>query len=798
MFRHYIISTLRTIKRNRSHSFINIAGLVLGLTFFFLISLYIQFELSFDRYHENAGRIFRIARKLPEGHTHGGKTEAASMIPAVGPALVEDYPEVVSQVRLVRRRNLLLKRDRNGYMEPEVFFVEPDIFKIFSLPLVQGNARSALSDPDSIILSRSAALKYFGEENPLGKTIRFNQSRDLKVTGILGDMPKNSHFIMDVIIPFETLIASTQWDLTSWSSNFCSTYILLGEGVDPKELEKKLPALYQKHAEAEAKPGGYRYCQPFLQALVDIHLHSDLDGEFAPNNSVSNIYIFSTIAFLILLLACINYTSLATARFTLRGKEVGMRKTVGAQRSQLITQFLGESLLFTAIACLLSMAVVQLVLPVFNDLVGRTLNFTDLVDPVFYLWIPAVIFLTGCCAGIYPALFISSTRPAVVIKNLQFSGTGKLRSALVVFQFTVSAVLIISAVIVKNQLSHIRNLDVGYSKDQIVVIRLHDANLRNFDALKSEMKANPHILEVSISDALPNNIQSQSIPDWPGIPVDFPHFDIYTAAVDEGYLDVFNLELITGRKFSRDFPTDANGAFIFNQALVEALGWESPLGREFTYWRGETGRVIGVVKDFNLHSLHKDIEPMYLYYHRNPWSTNCLSVKIRGGNMPETLAFLRSRMKKFSPEYPLDYSFFDDIFDQSYRSEQRLSKMFHIFGFLAVGIACLGLFGLAAFSTEQRSKEVGIRKVLGASTASIFMLLSKTFFKWVLLSNLIAWPIGYLAMRAWLRNFAYRAPMSIWIFFLTAAAALAVALLTVMFQTMKASTTEPIESLRFE
>jgi len=555
--------------------------------------------LSFDRYHENAQRIFRIARKLPEGHTHGGKTEAASMIPAVGPALVEDYPEVVSQVRLVRRRDLLLKQGRNGYLEPEVFFVEPDIFKVFTLPLVQGNWRDALSDPDSIILSQSAVVKYFGEENPLGKTIRFDQSRDLKVTGILRDMPQNSHFIMDVIIPFETLIASTQWDLTSWSSNFCSTYILLGEGVDPKELGKKLPALYQKHAETEAKPGGYLYCQPFLQALVDIHLHSDLDGEFSPNNSVSNIYIFSSIAFLILLLACINYTSLATARFTLRGKEVGIRKTAGAQRSQLITQFLGESLLITVIACLLSMAFVQLFLPVFND-------------------------------------------------------------------------------------------------------------------------------------------------------------------------------------------------------LVDALGWEAPLGREFTYWRGETGRVTGVVKDFNLHSLHKNIEPMYLYYHRNPWSTNYLSVKIRGGNIPETLAFLRSRMKIFSPEYPLDYSFFDDIFDQSYRSEQRLSKMFHIFGLLAVGIACLGLFGLAAFSTEQRSKEVGIRKVLGASTGSIFILLSKSFFKWVFLSNLIAWPIGYLAMRTWLLNFAYRTPMSLWIFFLTAAAALVVALFTVMFQTMKASMTDPIESLGFE
>jgi len=515
---------------------------------------------------------------------------------------------------------------------------------------------------------------------------------------------------------------------------------------------------------------------------------------------MSNVYIFATIAFLILLLACINYMNLATARSTQRIREVGIRKVVGAYRTHLIKQFFGESLIFTWIAFCLALVVVQLILPVFNAFLETDLDFSLLSRSTFFLWMIGVVFLTGILAGSYPALLISSFRPVAILKDVSFGGpgTGKLRNALVVFQFAVSAVLIISALMVKNQLHFIQKMDVGFNKDQIVVIRLHDENLKNFDAIKAEMKTNPNILEVSVSDTLPNNIQSQSGPNWPGMPEDINYFDIYVAAVDEGYIEAFGLEVVNGRNFSHEFPADSKGAFIFNQALVDALGWESPLGREFIYWRGEVGRIVGVVKDFNFHSLHKNIEPMYFFCHENPWNRSYISVKIQGGMIPESIDYLSGTLKKFSPNYPMDFSFFDDIFDGAYRSEQRLGTMFNIFGLLAIGIACLGLFGLAAFSTEQRTKEIGIRKILGASLSGIFVLLSKDFLRWVLISNLIAWPVGYLIMHTWLQNFAYQAPLSIWIFALSAAAALSIAFITILFQTFKASLADPIDSLRYE
>ena len=717
MFRNYVTTTIRTIRRHKGHSFINIAGLAFGLAFFLIISLYIQFELSYDRYHESADRIFRIARELPKGHTHGGKTQAGSMIPAIGPALVQDYPEVESAVRLLRSRNILLSYNETSFLEAEVFFAEPEIFDIFSIPMVRGEARTALLDPNSIILSQRMAQKYFGHEDPLGKIIQYREAQDLKVTAVMEDMPKNSHFVMDLIIPFKTLIAAREWDINSWSNNFCHTYILLAEGADPTLLEQKLPDLYQKYAPPDAKPGAHRYCEPFLQSLTKIHLHSDLDGELAPNNTMSNIYIFATIAFLILLLACINYMNLATARATQRIREVGIRKVVGAHRTHLIKQFLGESLVFTLIAFMLALAIVQMLLPAFNTFLESDLDFSLFSHSLFFVWMLAVVILTGFLAGSYPALLISSFRPVAILKNITSSGAGpgRLRNALVVFQFAVSAVLIISALMVKNQLHFIREMDVGFNKDQIIVIRLHDDNLKNFAALTAEMKRSPHILEVSVSDALPNNIQSQSGPQWPGMPEDINYFDIYVAAVDAGYIDTFGLELVSGRNFSPEFPADDKGAFIFNQALVETLGWESPLGREFTYWRGEVGRIVGVVKDFNFHSLHKNIEPMYFFCHKDPWNRSYISVKIQGGTIPESIDYLSTTLKKFSPSYPMDFSFFDDIFDRAYRSEQRLGTMFDIFGLLAIGIACLGLFGLATFSTEQRTKEIGIRKILGAS-----------------------------------------------------------------------------------
>ena len=801
MFRHYAITAWRHVKRQRIYSIVNIAGLALGLTFFLLIMLYIHFEISFDRHNLHAERIYRVAKELPPGHTHGGKTKMINTTPNLAPALMAEFPEVESAARIFRRRNILLSQDKNHFLEEEVFFADPQVFGIFSLSLASGNPRTALADPLSIILSQKTASKYFGSENPVGKILRYGDTHDLTVTGILEDMPKNSHFIMDFLMPFESLAAISGMNLDSWQNNFCATYALMTEGAIPELLEQKIPELYRKHAPSDNWPGGRRFARPFLQPLTAIHLHSDLDGELAPNNDIKNIYLFSTIAFLILIIACINYMNLATACSIQRGREAAIRKIVGAQRHHLIKQFFGESLIFTSIAMAISISLALLMLPAFNAFVERDLNLSHLNNPVLILGVIMVVGFVGLLSGSYPAVLISSFLPVFGLKKQILKGQrGRfLRNALVVFQFAASIGLIICALVVYRQLGFIDNQDVGYDKEQIVTVRLHDQNVKkNLAALKSELKAHPDVVAVTATDTLPNNIQSQTGPKWPGMPEDFDYFDIYISYVDEEYLDVYGLELRQGRNFSKDFPSDAQSAFIFNETLVKTLGWEQPLGREFQNWDGQAGPIVGVIKNFNFHSLHRQIDPMFLYFHKDQRWIYYLSIKIKGGRIPETLAFIEKTWKKFSPAYPFDYSFFDDIFDRVYRTEQRLGSMFGVFSILAVFIAGLGLFGLAAFTAEQRIKEIGVRKVLGASQRNIFALLSKDFTKCVWIANLFAWPIAYLVMNRWLQNFAYRAPLSPWIFVLAAALTMAIALGTVSTQTVKVASTNPSDVLRYE
>ncbi|MGD8537357.1 MAG: ABC transporter permease [Candidatus Aminicenantes bacterium] len=801
MSRHYLITAYRHMKRQRCFTIINVAGLAIGLTFFILIMIYVQFELSYDRYHKKAQHIYRVASELPAGHTHGGKTAMTRTVSPLAPTMKEEFPEVANATRFTRNRNVLLTYNKTNFLEKEVIFAEPQVFEMFSLPLKRGQPETALNEPYSIILSQRMAEHFFGRENPMGKIIRYENSQDLKVTAILQDMPQNSHFVMDIIIPLQAYALIRELDLTKWQNHAMVTYIQLNEGVNAHALEQKIPGLFRKYAESDLQPGGRRYCRPFLQALTSLHLHSDLDGEFAPNSNIKNIYLFSTIAFLILIIACINYMNLATARSTQRGKEVAIRKVVGALRHHLVKQFYGESFVFLILALTLSLALVQVLLPAFSAFVERDLSFSLLISFPLFLGLLITAGFMNFLAGSYPALLISSFRPAFVLKKQMLNGlrSSRLRNALVVFQFVVSVGLIVSAVVVRMQLDFIKSKDVGYEKDQIVILRLHDQDIKkSLDALKSELKTNPDVIAATASDALPNNIQSQMGPKWPGMPEDFDYFDVYVSYVDEDYMDVYGIDVVDGRNFSKEFPSDAQSAFLFNESLVNTLGWDQPLGREFEIWWGDVGKVVGVVRNFNFHSLHRGIDPMCLYYRKDQRYVYYLSVKIRGGRIPETLGFLKDTWEKFSPNYPIDYSFFDDIFDNAYRSEYRLGSMFNIFSLLAVAIACLGLFGLAAFTAEQRTKEIGIRKVLGASGAGIFMLLSKEFAKWVLISSLIAWPIAYYAMHSWLQNFAYRAPLAPWIFIAATGAAAVVALGTVASQTVKVASTNPVNVLRYE
>ncbi len=797
MLKNYLKIALRNIKRQKGFSFINIAGLSIGIAAVILILLYVQYELSFDRFHENVDRIYRVAQEFPDYHQ--GKNQAAITPAPLAHAIVEEYPEVISATRFVKSTETLLIYGEKSFLENNFYFTDPQTFEIFSFKLLKGDLKTALDDPYSIIVSEQMAEKYFGDEEPLGKTISYKGSHDFTVTGILKNIPRNSHLTMDFIASFETYKLLTGTDFSKWYMSSLYTYLLLREDADPLQLESKLPALLEKYWNKE-KAAQYRY---FIQPLSKIHLHSQLiDDEIATNSDIKLIYLFSSIAFLILIIACINYMNLGTARSAQRSKEVGIRKVVGAQKRQLIKQFLGESTILTFIAFLVSILIVEMVLPTFNSFVERELSFNIAENFQFVLWIILLMLLIGISAGSYPALAISSFKPVSILSGkLGSPSKGKLfRNILVVIQFTISIVLIIGTFVIKNQLDHIRNMDVGYSKEQIVVLNLQDDEVtKNLKAIKTELQRNSNILTTSSSSNLPNNIISKGRADWPGKRDDID-LQICVGIVDYDFIDLYEIKIVEGRNFSKDFPSDENGAFLLNESAVKAIGWDSPIGKEFIltgHLGGGTGKVIGVMKDFNLHSLHQKIEPLYFYLNPNKYH-RYLSIKIKGNNIPETLGYIKNAMRRFSPKYPFEYNFFNEIFDRAYKSEQTIGKMISIFAFVVIFVACLGLFGLAAFTTEQRTKEIGVRKVLGASVSELLVLLSKEFIKWVLLANIIAWPIAWYAMNKWLQNFAYRVNIGIWIFILSASLALIIALVTVSYQSIKAAVANPVESLRYE
>jgi putative ABC transport system permease protein len=604
---------------------------------------------------------------------------------------------------------------------------------------------------------------------------------------------------MDFVVPFETWGDIAGYDLSRWGVSGYYTYILLHEDADPAELEGKFPAFLEKYWD-ERSPVHDRY---FLQPLTSIHLHSHLIAELAPNNDIKNIYLYISIAFLVLVIACVNYVNLSTANSIQRGKEAGIRKIIGARRGQLIRQFLCESTVLAFIALLFSLVIVEIVLPAFNSFVERDLHLDLTANSSLLLWLLAIMALIGIGAGSYPAWGISAFRPVTVLKE-NFKGNpggGVIRNTLVVFQFTVSIILIACTLVVKKQLDYVRDKDVGYSKDQIITVTVRDREARrNFEAIKTELKRHPEIISVSSSSNLPNYIASQGRARWPGIPEDLD-IPIYVGLVDFDFLDLYEIEIVDGRNFSRDYPSDAGGAFLLNESAVRAIGWESPVGREFIHGGhlgvGGRGEIVGVMKDFHLHSLHQEIEPLYFYL--DPGQDHSyLSIKVRPQHLSETVDYIKTQMEAFSPKFPFEYRFFDDVFDEVYKSERKLGSVLSIFSLLAVVIACLGLYGLVSFTTEQRTKEIGIRKVMGATLTNIVTLLTKDFSKWVVIANLIAWPVVYYAMNNWLQNFAYRTEIGLATFVTSAVIVLLIALLTVSHQAISAALTNPIDSLRYE
>ncbi len=793
MFRNYLKIALRNMKRQKAYSILNITGLTIGMTCCILLLLYIQFELSYDKYHENSDRIYRVIR------------EGKACTPApLGPKLMDDLPEIEYSARLIKRDNILISHQNEHFLEDKFYWADPELLNIFTISLTRGNPKTALVDPFSILLSERTAKKYFNNEDPIGKVLTVGSGSEFVVAGVFSNIPDNSHFIMDFIVPYKTYFQISGNDITNWFRNFTYTYFLLREGTNPDELERKLPLVIDRYIFKNLPLEVINKIKEpyprifYTQPLTKIHLHSHLRQEISANNDIKYIYLFSTIAFMILIIACINYINLTTARSGKRGKEVGIRKVAGAQRKQLLYQFFGESVILTILSMIISLTMLQLTLPAFNNLVDRQLHFDPASNPQLFFGLVLLTIFVGILAGSYPALSISGFKPISVLKGT-FTKSPKglvLRNILVVTQFSITIFLIICTLIIRNQLNFVKNTDVGYSKEQIITLPVRDREIhREIEAIKSELKRYPDILAVSTSARLPNNIDTFTSADWPGKNQDV-RFAINYNTADYNFIDLFDVEIVEGRNFSREFPSDENGAFLINEAAVKAAQFETPIGQEFIHWRGDTGKIVGVMKDFNLRSLHNPIEPLYIFL--DPRDYSYISVKIKSTNIPVTIEHVKQVINKFSPNYPFEYSFFDDVFEKAYHAEKRMVTIFSSFSLLAIIISCMGLFGLVLYSVEHRIKEIGIRKVLGASVSGIFLLLLKEFFKWILISNLIAWPIAWYVMSKWLQNFAYRTDITATNFIMAAGLTLFIALLTMSYQSIKAAEANPVDSLQYE
>ena len=786
MFNNYLKIAVRNLLRNKFYSFINIFGLAFGMAITILTALYVQYELSFDTYHRNADRIYRVAFANPQEHKF-----AVTHAP-LAPVLNKEFPEIEYAARISKHYNATVIYNKKRFVEENFYYAEPQLFEIFTFELIKGNRETVFKYLNSVLISERIAEKYFGNEDPVGKAITLSSSSNFMVTGVYENIPENSHFTMDFIVPFDFIKGNLDSDWENWRSTY--TYILLRNGTDPKELEKKLPLVIDKHKYAGDQIGEIAKDTYFLQPVTKIHLFSHLNGELNPNSDIKYIFALTSFALLLLIIVCINYINLVTAGSAQRSREVGVRKVVGARRSQLAKQFFGESVLMTLFAAIFSIVIVVSVLPSFNVLVGRDLG----LNAPFLFFLVCLIFFVGIFSGIYPALFISSFKPISIIgKKFRSGSKGQLlRNILFTFQFAIFTIFIICNFIIKDQIHYLFNTDVGFGKEQIITIRIRDRSVWNrVETIKTGLKENPDILMVSASSQLPNYFKWYSDLRYPGDENE-NHIKTNSGQIDYDFVDLYGIKIIEGRNFSREFPSDAQGAFLVNETLAKALGWRNPVGRELIHFGGIVGEIVGVMKDFNYQPLHNPIGPLYFFLRYT--EIQYISVKINTAHIPETLSFIENKMAEFSPGYPFEYSFFDDVFRTTYNTEQKMGNIIAILMGIVLIVTCLGLLGLAVFITEQKTKEIGIKKVLGASISQIIVLLSKDFIKWIVIANAIAWPAAYFAMNKWLQSFAYRIHIAPLIFIISALITLFIASLTVSFRVVKIACANPVESLRYE
>ena len=794
MFKNYIKAAFRNIKRHKGYSFINIAGLAIGITCFLLIILYVLYEYSYDNLHANSDRIFRVAQQIP-GTSYMGQNSLAGTPTAMAPALKEEFPEVITATRFTFSGRFLLSVDKKSFYERGLF-ADTEFFNVFSFKLLIGDKNRVLEKLESIVISSRLSKKFFGNNNPIGKTLESSLG-NFEIVGIVEDIPENSHIQFDWLIPFGAQFSAEERAERSnnWVGTPFYTYLEIRPGFSVQEFENKLNLFMWEKDQALKRETRRNY---FLQPLKSIHLKSHLLFEFSANNDIKYIRLFLIIAVFILLIACANYMNLSTSQASKRFKEIGIRKVVGAQRKQIFRQFTFESVFISMLALLAGIGLMIFALPWFNRFIERRIELNFITTWHHFIILPAVLIFTGLISGVYPAIVFSSFKPVKILKKKMgtFSKGNKLRNILILFQFSITIILIISSLVMFRQINYIKNTDTGYNREQIVAVRLSDPGIReNLPAFKTKILQDPNVVDITTSSELPIYTRSGNAQNFKREDGSTEELYFHYLAVDYNFINVFQMEILKGRNFSEEYKTDINNSIIVNETFIKNLNWSDPVGKRLSLFGNDEKVVVGVVKDFHYQSFYHNIKPLIISCSpENYW----LSVCVRLENIPATLEYFGNTYESFMTRYPLEFYFLDEQFNRLYTSEQKLGRMLVTFSGLAVFIACLGIFGVAAYTAERRIKEIGIRKVLGASIPGILALLSEGFIKWLLFANLISWPVAYYIMDKWLNNFAYRIDLTVWTFLLSGFLALGIAMLTVSYQTIKAATANPVDSLRYE
>ncbi|UCE07810.1 MAG: ABC transporter permease [bacterium] len=800
MLINYLKIALRNLIRQKMYSFINIFGLAVGLACSILILAWVKTELNYDKFHKHFDEIYRLISYGTKYMVQGFDGTPAPLAPAI----TEQIPEIMNVTRFMDLPRMVVKYSDKSFYESRAVLTDPSIFDVFTFSLIMGNKETVLADPSSVIITEATATKYFGNDKPLGKILSMDEI-EMKVSGVMKNVPQNSHLKFDFLVPISLL--EKLGNRLSWGNFSAVTYLHLSDKPDIGSLAERITEIASKNNCPQVADGvSFR-----LQPLSEIHLDARHGGyrNYSDMSDKMYVSIFSAIAFFILFLACINYVNLATARTEKRVKEIGMRKVVGASRRQLIFQYLGESILLSILSLALALILVELLQPVFNNLVQKQLDTHYFSDQQHIIGLLGILFITGVLSGIYPALFLSSFNPIKTIKSntiiLNRNGSPFLRRALVIFQFTLSIILMIGTIVIHKQLHFMKNKNLGFEKENVIYLPLKENIANKYDFFKQQLLQNPEIINVTATDFLwATNINRTTGFDWEGKDPQF-EIDMLIPRVGFDYFETLKIEMAEGRSFSREFQTDATEAFILNEEAVRQMGITSPVGKHFTLYRNQgiiqKGKIIGVFKDIYYKTLSQQIEPLAIRVLTDlttATSYGVVLIRISGKNIQNALALIENLWQDINASVPFEYHFLDETYENLYLSETRMGTIMNYFSLLAIIISCLGLFALATYAAERKTREIGIRKILGSSVVNIVILLTKEFTKLVIIANIIAWPIGYYFMNKWLQDFAYRVNFGIEIFVWSSILAFSFALLTVSFQSIKAALVNPVESLRYE